>query len=113
MLDDAKVARLNDSAYRRFVECMLLAGEMQEDGFLPPLEDMSWRLRLSETALEQDMTRLALAGLVERKVHKDGERWFVTKFAERQAPSPVAKRVREFRKRQRKEKNQKSCTKSN
>jgi hypothetical protein len=50
------------------------------------------------------MTRLALSGLVELKAHEDGERWYVTKFAERQAPSPVAKRVREFRKRQRKEK---------
>jgi len=110
MLDDAKVARLNDSAYRRFIECMLLAGELNEQGFLPPLEDMAWRLRTSETSLDDDMTRLALGGLVERKAHEDGERWFITKFAERQAPSTSAQRVREFRKRKRKEADKKQIT---
>jgi hypothetical protein len=103
MIDDPKVARLNDSAYRLFIECLLLAGELDEGGLLPPVEDMAWRLRKSETALPDSMTHLALAGMVKLVQHKDDERWFVTKFAERQAPSTSAQRVRAFRARKRKE----------
>ena len=69
MLDDPKVARLPDSSYRRFIECLLLAGELDEDGYLPPIPDMGWRLRIAETTLSQDMSRLALAGVVELKPH--------------------------------------------
>lgn len=94
MLDDPKVARLPDSSYRRFIECLLLAGETYEGGYLPPLMDMAWRLRLDETSLSDDMTRLALSGLVEIKPNG---RWFVTKFAERQAPVSDAERQQRSR----------------
>lgn len=103
MLDDPKVGRLNDSIYRRFIECLLLAGELDASGLLPLIEDMAWRLHIAETALSQDMSRLAMGGLVELKQHEGQERWFVTKFAERQAPSSAAERMRELRKRKRKE----------
>lgn len=111
MLDDPKVARLNDSTYRRFIECLLLAGEIDEGGLLPPLEDMAWRLRLSETALTQDLSRLALGEMVELRQHDSEERWFVSKFAERQAPSSATKRMREYRKRKRKEPKEKETNK--
>ncbi len=94
MVDDPKVAMLPDSSYRRFVECMLFAGELDEGGNLPPIELMAWRLHLDETSLAQDMSRLALAGLVELK---EGGRWFVTKFAERQAPASSTERSRRSR----------------
>ncbi len=99
MIDDPKVARLPDSSYRRFIECLLLAGETDDGGYLPPLPDMAWRIRVDETTLQQDLSRLALAGMVELK---ENDRWFVTKFAERQAPSDAAERMREYRKRKRK-----------
>jgi DNA-binding transcriptional ArsR family regulator len=81
MLDDPKVARLPDSSYRRFIECILLAGELDEGGYLPPVMDMAWRLRLDETTLTQDLARLASSELLEIK--PDG-RWFVTSFEKRQ-----------------------------
>lgn len=81
MLDDPKVARLPDSSYRRFIECILLAGELDEAGYLPPVMDMAWRLRLDETTLTQDLARLASSELLEIK--PDG-RWFVTSFEKRQ-----------------------------
>ena len=102
MLDDPKVARLPDSSYRRFIECLLLAGETDSGGLLPAIEDMSWRLRLSETALSQDMSRLAMAGIVELREHDQGERWFVTKFADRQAAVSGAERVKRHRERNKK-----------
>jgi DNA-binding transcriptional ArsR family regulator len=102
MLDDPKVARLPDSSYRRFIECLLLAGETDSGGLLPSIEDMSWRLRLSETALSQDMSRLAMAGIVELRQHDQGERWFVTKFAARQAAVSGAERVKRHRERNKK-----------
>ena len=102
MLDDPKVARLNDSAYRRFIECLLMAGELDEGGFLPPLEDMAWRIRVSETALADDMTRLALGGMAELREHESGERWFVSKFAKRQRALTDAERKQNQREREKK-----------
>jgi hypothetical protein len=102
MLDDPKVARLSDSSYRRFIECLLLAGETDAGGLLPPLEDMSWRLRVSELALDQDMSRLAMAGLVTLVEHDGDNRWFVVKFSERQAAISGAERVNRFRQEKRK-----------
>lgn len=100
LLNDDKVAPLNDSAYRRFIECLLLAGELDEGGYLPPIGRMAWKLRLPESALQTDLSHLAQNGLLELKQHSDGsERWFVTKFDERQSPSPGAERTREYRKR--------------
>jgi DnaD/phage-associated family protein len=103
MIDDPKVARLNDSAYRLFIECLLLAGELDEEGLLPPVEDMAWRLRKSETALPGDMANLANAGMVELIRHSGGERWFVSNFEKRQAPNPNAQRQAKWREKQRKE----------
>ena len=103
ILDDPKVSRLSDSAYRLFIECILLAGELDKDGLLPPIDDVAWRLRKSETALTDELTHLALAGLVEIIKHENEERWFVSKFGKRQSPSPGAQRVAAFRARKRKE----------
>lgn len=99
ILDDVKVCRLPDSSYRRFIECLLLAGELGEDGLLPEIEVMAWRLRIDEKTCQQDMSRLALAGIV----HLDeSNRWVVTKFAERQAPVSDKERMRRMRERQNK-----------
>jgi len=99
MLDDPKVARLPDSSYRRFIECLLLAGDTDDNGRLPPIPDMAWRLRVDETTMSQDMSRLALAGLVELG-HDDV--WIVTQFNKRQAAVSGKDRVKEYRKRAKK-----------
>lgn len=94
MLDDRKTATLPDSSWRRFVECILLAKELDEDGFLPPIIDMAFRLRTNENALGDDLTRLALAGLLELR---DGNRWFVTNFGKRQSKMEPAERTARHR----------------
>lgn len=89
MLDDRKAATLPDSSWRRFVECILLAKELNEGGYLPSVPDMAWRLRIDAGALDDDLTRLALAGLLERR---EDDRWFVTNFEKRQRAATSTER---------------------
>ncbi len=98
------VAQLPDSSYRRFIECLLFAGEERNkmveekreiiEGLLPDTGYMAWTLHVSVESLTDDMSRLAMAGLVELY---DGNRWYVTNFAKWQAPSTDTERQREYR----------------
>lgn len=102
LLDDWKVGNLPDSLKWRFIQCLLVAGEAREDGFLPPLEKFAYRIRpITPESLNDDLSRLARPGLVELKMHPDGtERWFVTKFLERQSSRSNAERQQAWRSRQ-------------
>lgn len=99
MLDDAKVGKLRASVKWRFIETLLVAGECDEDGFLPPIDHYAWRVRADSETVETDFGILAEAGLLSQA---DG-RWFVTKFKERQAPVSGAERVAKYRERQKKQ----------
>lgn len=106
LLDDHKVGNLPDSLKWRFIQCLLVAGETREDGFLPPVDVMAFRIRpITPEALNDDLSRLARPGLVELKQHPDGdERWFVSKFSERQQSISNAERQRAWRARKAEEK---------
>jgi hypothetical protein len=100
MLDDPKVGLLPDSIKWRFTSVLLMAGELNEGGFLPDVDEMAWRLRVPPETLQSEMRMLSGRGLVELRLHADGgERWFITKFADRQAPSKNALRQRSWRER--------------
>lgn len=99
ILDDPKMGRLRDRLWRRVIECFLLAGELEEDGWLPPLADMAWRLRADAEQLETELAELAAVGILEMR---EG-RWFVSKFAERQAALSGAERMARLRERKRKQ----------
>jgi len=101
MIDDRKTASLPDSSWRRFVELILLAMETNRGGVLPAVPDMAWRLRVTTETMGDDMTRLALAGLVHLN---DKDEWVVTNFTKRQAAVPVTERVASHRERKRREK---------
>lgn len=106
MLHNHEIAQLPDSSYRRFTECVLFAGEEHNraieekreviEGILPDIGYMAWILHVTVAALTDDLSRLALAGLVE--LHESG-RWFVTNFAKWQAPSTDAERQQTYRER--------------
>lgn len=98
ILHDPKMGRLSDRLYRRCVEMFLLAGETDEEGTLPPIEDMAWTLRTDPAELARELEALASAGIV---YCEDGE-WTVTHFATRQAPISDAERMARYRERQRK-----------
>lgn len=101
ILDDPKMGRLPCNLWRRFIECCLIAGEIQEEGFLPDIATISWRLRIDERTLHQELTSLSDYGMLSIKEYNPFEtRWHVTNFTKRQAPSPVAERVRKHRERQ-------------
>jgi hypothetical protein len=100
IVDDPKMGRLPDSLWRRVIEMFLLAGELDEDGFLPPLPDMAWRLRSSEEMMVADLNKLASLRIVELRDYTPSEqRWHVVNFANRQGASSDAERMREYRKR--------------
>lgn len=105
LLDDAKMGRLPDNLWRRFIECLLMAGELQEGGFLPSLSDMVWRLHLeSEDVLERELLRLKDVGILDVRPYTPNNplnlRWIVVNFAKRQTAISDAERKRQSRKRQ-------------
>ena len=95
MLEDPQQARLPDRLWRRALELNLLAGKHGDDGSLPPLEVMAWRLRLAPAKLLADLRALAERGLL-RQV---GDAWQVCGFSDRQSAMAVAGRVRQCRER--------------
>ena len=100
MNHDPKIGLLTDDLKWRFTSILLLAGEMGSDGFLPDIGEMAWTLRTSPDTLAGQMRTLAGRGLVELRPHPEGdERWFITRFAERQAPSTNAERQKQWRNR--------------
>lgn len=99
MLDDPKVMTLRPALRWRFVEALLVAGEMDQEGLLPGVKEYAWRVRCDFETVETELTELVDAGLLSR----DDGQWTVTKFAERQAPVSGAERVARLRKQQQKQ----------
>jgi len=93
VLDDPKMGTMTDRLWRRSIELFLLAGDFGEDGALPPLRDMAYRLRVSEEMLESDLVELAREGIV---AQIEGQ-WIVEKFQERQSPMTSAEKMRRKR----------------
>lgn len=90
LLDDLKMGRLPDHIWRRAVELFLLAGEVDADGLLPPIEDMAWRLRTDPEEVLQ--TLRTLRGIVD----ETPSGWLVRNFKSRQY-SESYERVKRYR----------------
>lgn len=104
LLDDPTMGRLPDNLWRRISELRLLAGELDEDGRLPPISDISWRLRIDEQTLSQEFDTLARVYLLEYITDNPlNSYWFIPGFKLSQAASSDAERMRQYRKRKRKE----------
>ena len=102
-LDDPKVGRLNDTLWRRFFELCLLAGELYEGGKLPPIDTISWRLRVDTTELEKQMEDLHRRGFLEYRAEEVlSGYWYVKNFEKRQQAIKGSQRVQDHRIRQRK-----------
>ena len=99
LLTDIKMAQLRDRLYRRTIECFLFAGQEDDDGYLPDLNQMAWTLHTDPESLETEFGELAQVGILQIM---DG-RWHVTHFADRQAKMSKAEYMRRKREAERKE----------
>ena len=93
ILDDDKFGILPEFMKWRAIELFLVAGENGNDGLLPPVERLAWRLRLPQEKLAETLSAIAQVGVV----HETPEGWVVTNFMKRQAAIPVGERVKRYR----------------
>jgi hypothetical protein len=99
ILSDYKISTLSDSAFRVFIECLALAGEHgngDNEGLLPDVKQMAWRLRRQEEDLIALLDVLVIAGLVD----KHNNEYKVTAFSKRQSALSNAERQKLYRERQ-------------
>lgn len=97
ILDDPKMGRLSDGAYRFCINLFLLASRQEaRDGSLPELTDVAWALRLPEDTAAKYWAELEKVGIV---CTKDGVPT-VCKFQDRQKAADGKERVKQFRDRQ-------------
>jgi len=80
ILDDSKVMMLRPNLRWRFIESLLMAGEVNEGGLLLDTRQYAWRVRDSFEVVETELTELLDAGLLAKK----GGKWYIPKFSDRQ-----------------------------
>lgn len=100
ILDDPKMGRLSDGAFRLAISLFLLAGRQESrDGRLPDIEDVAWALRLSSDLFGQYWQELERAGIV----HLEDGNPVVTNFEKRQSALSPAEKQKRYRDRKRQE----------
>jgi hypothetical protein len=80
ILDNDKFGTLPEFMKWRAVELFLVAGENGNDGLLPPVARLAWRLRHDQAKIVETLSALTQIGVA----HETPEGWVVTHFAERQ-----------------------------
>lgn len=95
ILDDDEFGELPEFQKWRAIELFLVAGENGDDGLLPPVARLAWRLRLDEVKLAETLSALTQVGVV----HETPEGWKVTHFEKRQERIDGAERTRLYRER--------------
>jgi hypothetical protein len=98
ILDDPKMGRLTDRQYRRVIELFLLAGDYEQDGLLPPLEDIEFRLRFPE-GIQDDLDVIEKSGIISK--NEEGI-YYITQWQKRQGAMTDTERSQRWRERQRK-----------
>lgn len=107
ILDDYKMGKLPDRLWRRTLELFLLAGECNQKGVLPPVQEMAWRLRTSRQALQKELEEIVTltreidldTGAIVKPgiIEKLDDGWFVVNFTKRQGPMAKAEYMRRKR----------------
>ena len=95
ILDDPKMAMLDDHLWRRFYEFCLVAGKNNKGGELPTVDQMAWLLRTDASGLQDDVTNLVEIGLLSW----EGDALIVTNFSKRQEKLSNAEKQLHFRER--------------
>lgn len=101
-LHDRKIRALPEYEQLRFVKLLLIAGEFDQNGLLPPVETMAYDLGMPTkdgvSKVRSTLTRLVQVGVV----GKSPEGWFVVNWNKRQssADPTAAERQRRHRKKE-------------
>ncbi len=90
ILYNYKMCSLSDRHFRRVIELFLLAGEFHQEGKLPEIEVVAWKLRIPVDELMEDLLILIDKGIITKQKNA----YIVTNFAERQAPMSDTERQR-------------------
>lgn len=111
ILSDPTIASMPDHLWRRYIECQLAAGIVDEEGFLPETTELAWVLRTTVPELESTLQQLMTKGLLEMREYPfEPQRYFATRFEQeqqrRKSNAQAARRMRRYRAKK-KEKNQK------
>lgn len=93
VLDDPKMAMLDDHTWRRFYELCLMAGRENKGGLLPTVAQMAWLMRIPADGLQTDVVTLIQLGLI--TVTDKG--FVVTNFGKRQKTMSNAERQQRYR----------------
>jgi hypothetical protein len=94
ILEDPKMGKMPEWLFCRCIKLFLIAGREGKDGQLPPVEDMTWTLRLDETNVAQTLQCLAEVGVT---LQADDGIWMIVNFSKRQMLSDGARRTRKYR----------------
>jgi len=99
ILDDPKMGALSDRLYRRAIEMFLLAGELENNGYLLPEKNIAWRLRIPFDVLHEDVTLLMENQILE--IDDKGLR--VKNFEKWQGCIPIKDRMKRYHDRKQKQ----------
>ena len=95
ILNDRKMVTLSDDLWRFAIECFLLAGMEDDDGYLPEIADIAFASRKTEEQTETYLNELIRVGILEFTNGK----YYVVNFTKRQEPMDKA----EYQRRRREE----------
>jgi hypothetical protein len=96
MLDDTKIALVPDVSKWRFVQLLLLAGQLDAEGYLVDsdnvynLDEIAWRLRIDVQQLDDDMKILKEVELIA----KYDDMWLIPSFSKCQGRTQREKRAK-------------------
>ena len=96
VLDDPILGLLDDHLFSLYIKLLLYAKQVEQNGKLPKVKELAWRLRMGEDELLKNLQELAIKELVKEV---ESGIYFITDFEESQAPIPAKERMRQYRKR--------------
>ena len=109
ILNDPQWGMLPDAVWRKRVELEILANETPEndDGVLPPISVICWRLHITKEQCEEMLEQLSTLNIVTKRYNKcneslqlnsnDSVTWLLTDFHERQRAATNTERQTHFR----------------
>ena len=99
-LHDRKTRELPEYEQLRFIKLLLIAGEFDQNGLLPPVETIAYDFGImtkdAPSKVDSTLTRLQQAGVVD----KSSEGWFIVKWDKRQSSADPTAAERQRRHRQ-------------